>query len=118
ATISTAESVDLIRRAKAKGVKVTCDVAAHHLVMTDELVAGFDSNYKVSPPLRTPKDKKALLKGIKDGTIDAIVSQHTPHEIEFKNVELQIAAEGIIGLQTVLPLALEAGLTAEQLVDK
>ncbi|WP_353128118.1 dihydroorotase [Parapedobacter pyrenivorans] len=117
-TISTAESVDLIRKAKAKGVKVTCDVAAHHLVMTDELVAGFDSNYKVSPPLRTPNDRKALLKGLKDGTIDAVVSQHTPHEIEFKNVEYQIAAEGIIALQTVLPFVLEAGLTTDQLIEK
>lgn len=117
-TISTAESVDLIRKAKAKGIEVTCDVAAHHLIMTDELVAGFDSNYKVSPPLRTPKDRKAIHKGLKDGTIDAIVSQHTPHEIEFKNVEYQIAAEGIIALQTVLPLALEAGLTTAQLIDK
>ncbi|WP_262246921.1 dihydroorotase [Parapedobacter soli] len=117
-TISTAESVDLIRRAKSKGLPVTCEVAVHHLVMTDELVAGFDSNYKVSPPLRTAKDQKALLKGIKDGTVDAIVSQHTPHEIEHKEVEYQIAAEGIIGLQTVLPLALSAGLTVEQLVDK
>src|SRR5690606_29342542 len=59
-----------------------------------------------------------LLKGIKDGTIDAIVSQHTPHEIEYKEVEYQIAADGIIGLQTVLPLVLQAGLTVEQLVDK
>ncbi len=117
-TISTAESVELIRRAKAKGVQVTCEVAAHHLVMTDELVVGFESNYKVSPPLRTAEDRKALRKGVKDGTIDAIVSQHTPHEIEFKEVEYQIAAEGIIGLQTVLPLVLQAGLTVDQLVDK
>lgn len=118
ATISTAGSVDLIRRAKAKGIPVTCEVAAHHLVMTDELVVGFDSNYKVSPPLRTAADRKALLKGLKDGTIDAIVSQHTPHEIEYKEVEYHIAAEGIIGLQTVLPLVIQAGLTVEQLVDK
>lgn len=117
-TISTAESVDLIRRAKARGVRVTCEVAAHHLVMTDELVVGFDSNYKVSPPLRTSTDRKALLKGIKDGTVDAIVSQHTPHEVEYKEVEYQIAADGIIGLQTVLPLVLQAGLTVEQLIDK
>lgn len=117
-TISTAESVDLIRRAKAKGVQVTCEVAAHHLVMTDELVAGFDSNYKVSPPLRTSTDRKALLKAVKDGTVDAIVSQHTPHEVEYKEVEYQIAADGIIGLQTVLPLVLRAGLTVEQLIDK
>ena len=117
-TISTAESVALIRRAKAKGIKVTCDVAAHHLVLTDDLIVGFDSNYKVSPPLRTKADVKALLKGLKDGDIDAIVSQHTPHEIEFKNVEYEIAANGVIGLQTVLPLALEAGLTVDQLVEK
>ncbi|MFC3196239.1 dihydroorotase family protein [Parapedobacter deserti] len=117
-TISTAESVALIRKAKAKGISVTCDVAAHHLVMTDDLVAGFDSNYKMSPPLRTITDVKALRKGLKDGTIDAIVSQHTPHEVEVKQVEYQIAAEGIIGLQTVLPLVLQAGLTVEQLVDK
>ncbi|MGK6353258.1 dihydroorotase [Parapedobacter sp. DT-150] len=117
-TISTAESVELIRRAKTKGIRVTCDVAAHHLVMTDELIAGFDSNYKMSPPLRTKVDVKALRKGLKDGTIDAIVSQHTPHEIEFKNVEYQIAADGIIGLQTVLPLVLQAGLPVELFVDK
>ena len=118
ATISTAGSVDLIRKAKAKGIPVTCEVAAHHLVMTDELVAGFDSNYKVSPPLRTAADRKALIKGLKDGTIDAIVSQHTPHEVEHKEVEYQIAAEGIVGLQTVLPMAIQAGLTVDQLVDK
>ncbi len=117
-TISTAESVGLIRSAKARGIQVTCDVAAHHLVMTDDLIVGFDSNYKVSPPLRTQADVKALRKGVKDGTIDAIVSQHTPHEIEYKNVEYQIAADGIIGLQTLLPLVLDAGLTIDQLVDK
>lgn len=117
-TISTAESVELIRKAKAKGMKVTCDVAAHHLVMTDDLIAGFDSNYKVSPPLRTQVDVYALRNGLKDGTIDAIVSQHTPHEVEYKNVEYQIAADGIIGLQTLLPLTLEAGLTVDELVDK
>ncbi|MBK1439283.1 dihydroorotase [Parapedobacter sp. ISTM3] len=117
-TISTAESVNLIRNAKASGIRVTCDVAAHHLIMTDELVVGFDSNYKVNPPLRTDTDVMALRKGLEDGTIDAIVSQHTPHEVEFKQVEFQVAAEGIIGLQTVLPLALEAGLSVDLIVDK
>src|SRR5690606_25832181 len=90
-TVSTAESLELIKRAKAKGLKVTCDVAAHHLLFSDEDLKGFDSNYKVSPPLRTKRDSKALLKGIRDGVVDAIVSQHTPHEIEFKNVEFHIA---------------------------
>jgi len=117
-TISTAESVELIRRAKARGIRVSCDVAAHHLVMTDDMVAQFDSNYKVSPPLRSKDDVKALRRGLKDGTIDAIVSQHTPLEVEAKQVEYQIAADGIIGLQTVLPLVLQAGLTVHQLVDK
>src|SRR5690606_22317780 len=84
----------------------------------DDLIVGFDSNYKVSPPLRTAEDREALLNGIKDGTIDAIVSQHTPHEVEYKEVEYQIAADGIIGLQTVLPLVIQAGLTVGQLVDK
>src|SRR5690606_16526525 len=97
---------------------VTCDVAAHHLVFTDDLVASFDSNYKVSPPLRTQEDVGALLEGLNDGTIDAIVSQHTPHEVEYKNVEYEIAANGIIGIQTVLPLALKAGLSPFQVVDK
>jgi dihydroorotase len=117
-TISTEEGVDLIKKAKAKGLKVTCDVAAHNLVFTDEDVKGFDSNYKVSPPLRTKKDVKALIKGLKDGVIDAVVSQHTPQEIEFKQVEFQIAKNGIIAAQTVLPLLLKAGLTVETIVEK
>lgn len=117
-TISAAQSVELIRRAKKNGVRVTCDVAAHHLVLTDDLIAGFDSNYKVAPPLRTQTDVDALRMGLKDGTIDAVVSQHTPHEIEFKNVEYEIAANGMIGLQTVLPLVLKAGLDPNQLVEK
>lgn len=117
-TISTARSIDLIRNAKKAGVKVTCDVAAHHLVFTDDELEGFDSHYKVKPPLRTKADQKALIAGLKDGTVDAIVSQHTPHEIEFKNVEFEIAAFGIIGLQTVLPLTLKAGLSPELILDK
>lgn len=117
-TISTAESVELIKKAKAKGLKVTCDVAAHNLVFTDEDVVGFDSNYKVSPPLRAKKDVKALLKGLKDGIIDAVVSQHTPQEVEFKNVEFHIAKNGITGLQTAFPLLLKAGLDEEQIVEK
>ncbi len=117
-TISTANSVDLIRKAKKSGIKVTCDVAAHALVLTEDQLEGFDSNYKVKPPLRTKADQKALIAGLKDGTIDAIVSQHTPHEIEFKNVEFEIASYGITGLQTVLPLALKAGLSLELVVEK
>lgn len=117
-TISTAKSLDLIRQARKKGIQVTCDVAAHHLVFTDEILSGFDSNYKVKPPLRNKSDVKALLAGLKDGSIDAIVSQHTPQEIEFKNVEFEIAYNGIIGLQTLLPMALKAGLAPELIVEK
>lgn len=117
-TISTAHAVDLIADAKKKGIKVTCDVAAHHLVLTDDAVAGFDSNYKVKPPLRTSKDVDALLKGLKEGVIDAVVSQHQPQEIEFKEVEFEIAKYGIIGLQTVLPLLIKAGLTTDEIIQK
>ena len=117
-TITTAKSVELIRQAKRKGLKVTCDVAIHHLIFTDEVLSGFDSNYKVRPPLRTGADAKALLAGLKDGTIDAIVTQHTPLESEYKNVEFEIAYNGIIGLQTALPMALKAGLSPELLVEK
>jgi dihydroorotase len=117
-TISTTRSVELVREAKRKGLEVTCDVAAHHLVLTDEALMGFDSLYKVKPPLRTRDDVNALLKGLKDGTIDAIVSQHTPHEVEFKDVEFEVAEFGIIGLQTAFALALQAGLDLELIIQK
>ncbi|WEA01971.1 dihydroorotase [Mucilaginibacter sp. SJ] len=117
-TISTARSVELIREAKRKGIEVTCDVAAHHLVLTDEALLGFDSLYKVKPPLRTADDVAALVKGLKDGTIDAIVSQHTPHEIEFKDVEFEVAEYGMVGLQTAFALALKAGLPVELIIEK
>jgi len=117
-TISTTRSVELIREAKRKGLEVTCDVAAHHLVLTDEALIGFDSLYKVKPPLRTQDDVEALLNGLIDGTIDAIVTQHTPHEVEFKNVEFEVAEYGIIGLQTALSLVLKAGLDINLIVQK
>lgn len=117
-TVSTRQSVNLIRQAKQKGLKVTCDTAAHHLVLTHDALLGFDSQYKVKPPLRTQDDVDALIEGINDDTIDAIVSQHTPHEVEFKAVEFEVAEFGIIGLQTALSLALKAGLAAETIVKK
>jgi len=117
-TISTTRSVELIREAKRKGLEVTCDVAAHHLVLTDETLTGFDSLYKLKPPLRTRDDVEALINGVIDGTIDAIVSQHTPHEVEFKDVEFEVAEFGIIGLQTALSLALKAGLNVDMIVQK
>ncbi len=117
-TISTKQAVDQIRKAKAKGLKITCDVAAHHLLLTDEVLMGFDSLYKVKPPLRTQEDVNALLEGLRDGTIDAIVSQHTPHETEFKQVEFEVAEFGMIGLQTAFSLAVQAGLDLDLIVEK
>jgi dihydroorotase len=117
-TISTTRSVELIRDAKKKGLKVTCDVAAHHLLLTDEALAGFDSQYKVKPPLRTQSDVDALIAGLKDGTIDAIVSQHTPHEVEFKDVEFEVAEYGNIALQTAFSTVLKAGLGLDLIVQK
>jgi dihydroorotase len=116
--ISTAGSVALIKKAKRDGLKISCDVAAHHLVFIEDRLNDFDSNYKVKPPLRGKNDLKALISGLKDGTIDAISSQHRPYEIEFKDVEFEIAAFGIVALQTVLPLVLKAGLSAELIAEK
>jgi dihydroorotase len=117
-TVSTAGAVALIKKAKRDGIQVSCDVAAHHLVFTEELLNDFDSNYKVKPPLRAKADIKALLSGLREGTIDAVTSQHRPHEIEHKDVEFEIAAYGILGLQTALPLLLRAGLDPQQIAQK
>ncbi|NNT72872.1 dihydroorotase [Flavobacterium sp. IMCC34852] len=110
-TISTAKSVALIKEAKAKGLKVTCSVAVHHLVLTDEKLDGFDTRYKVSPPLRTEADRQALIAGILDNTIDCITTDHNPMDIEHKKMEFDLAKSGTIGLEsafgallTVLPL--------------
>ena len=102
--ISTSDSVRLIRKAKKENLKVTCDVAAHQLVLNDSMLKDFDSNFKVNPPLREEKDIKALRKGLEDGTIDVVVSSHTPQDEESKKTEFDIAEFGMIGLQTVFPL--------------
>jgi len=98
--ISTKESVELIRKAKAEGLAVTADVYLHNLVYNEKEVLGFDSAFKVMPPLRSEDDRLALIQGIKDGTIDCICSDHTPEDIENKEVEFDHAAFGMIGLQT------------------
>lgn len=110
-TISTAKSVSLIKEAKAKGLNVTCSVAVHHLVLTDEVLNEFDTRYKVTPPLRTNEDRKALINGILDNTIDCITSDHNPIDIEHKKMEFDLAKNGTIGLEsafgalaTVLPI--------------
>lgn len=99
-TISTAKSVKLIKEAKKKGLKISCSVSAHHLVLTDDELLDFDSFYKVSPPLRSLKDTKALIKGVKDETIDMITSDHNPIDIENKKVEFENALYGTIGLES------------------
>ena len=106
AHISTAGSVELVRRAKAEGINVTCEVTPHHLVLTDEAVTSFDTNTKMNPPLRTVADVEALHQGLADGTIDAIASDHAPHSIEEKDVEFAAAPFGIIGLETLLGIVL------------
>lgn len=100
-TISTAKAVQLIREAKKKGLDVTCSVTAHHIFLTDDEIKSFDTNFKVRPPLRSFQDTKALLKGIKDGTIDMIVSDHNPIDIENKNVEFENGAYGTVGMESL-----------------
>ncbi|MEB8329234.1 dihydroorotase [Flavobacteriaceae bacterium KMM 6897] len=99
-TISTAGSVKLIAEAKKKGLDVSCSVAIHNLIFTDENLVEFDTHYKTMPPLRTKNDVKALLKGLKDSTIDSVTSDHIPMDIELKRVEFDNAASGSIGLES------------------
>ncbi|CAL2104524.1 Dihydroorotase [Tenacibaculum sp. 190130A14a] len=114
-TISTKKSVELIRQAKAKGLDVSCSTAVHNLVLNDEELFGFDANTKVSPPLRTQTDTKALIEGIKDGTIDIITSDHNPIDVEYKKVEFAIAKNGTIGLESAYT-ALNTILDTETIV--
>ena len=122
AHISSGESVELVRRAKAQGLPVTCEVAPHHFTLTDESVRGYDTNTKMSPPLRTQSDIDAIKAGLKDGTIDIIATDHAPHDLVDKQVDYHSACFGIVGLETALPLSLrlveEKILTLPQLVAK
>ena len=99
-TISTAKSVELIKAAKKKKLNVTCSVAIHNLMFTDENLTSFDTNFKVSPPLRSQNDIEALITGLKEGTIDMITSDHNPLDIELKKIEFDYATEGTIGLES------------------
>jgi len=107
AHISSKDSVDLVRQAKSRGLSVTCEVAPHHFTLTDEAVRGYDTNTKMSPPLRTIDDVEAIKEGLRDGTIDIIATDHAPHDIADKQVEYQNACFGIVGLETALPLSLK-----------
>jgi dihydroorotase len=106
AHVSTRGSVELIRRAKAQGVRVTCEATPHHLVLTEEAVMNYNTNAKVNPPLRTNEDVRALLEGLIDGTVDVIATDHAPHSLDEKDVEFDGAAFGISGLETALGLVL------------
>jgi len=106
AHVSTAGAVELIRRAKVKGVSVTAEVTPHHFSLTDEEVTSFDTNTKVNPPLRSEVHRQALIEGLKDGTIDVIASDHAPHNWKEKDVEYASAANGIVGLETAVSLTL------------
>ncbi|MGB4459841.1 MAG: dihydroorotase [Bacillota bacterium] len=109
AHVSTKGSVELIRQAKAKGIRVTCEVTPHHLILTDETVleSGYDTNTKVNPPLRTQEDVAALRQALADGTIDAIATDHAPHHFDEKWVEFDYAEFGISGLETAVSLIID-----------
>ena len=122
AHVSTKGSVRIIREAKSRGVRVTCETAPHYFTLTDDAVRGYDTNAKMNPPLREADDVAAIKEGLKDGTIDCIATDHAPHHLDEKDVEFDVAMNGIIGLETSLPLSLklvENGvLTLNQLIEK
>jgi dihydroorotase len=120
--ISSARSVELIREAKTRGVKISAEACPHHFTLTDEGVKTYDTNFKMNPPLRTDRDRQALLDGLADGTIEIIASDHAPHCNYEKEVEFDVAPFGIIGLETELALSLELVrkkvLTLPALIEK
>lgn len=120
--ISTRESVEAIRQAKKRGVKVTCETAPHYFTLTDETVKDLDTNFKMNPPLRSEEDRQAVVCGLVDGTIDLIASDHAPHSKKEKDVEFDRAPFGIVGLETSVSLSLklfhDGVLTLEDIVNK
>lgn len=120
--ISTKESVEAIRQAKKRGVKVTCETAPHYFTLTDKDVKDYNTNFKMNPPLRSEEDRQAVIQGLVDGTIDLIASDHAPHSVVEKDVEFDRAAFGIVGLETSLSLSLklvhDGFLTMAELINK
>jgi dihydroorotase len=121
--ISTAGTVELVRRAKSDGIRITAEATPHHFTLTDAALEGYDPNAKVNPPLRTDNDRDAVIQGLKDGTIDAIATDHAPHADHEKDQELSFAPPGMIGLETALALTLtelvEPGhLTLQQAIER
>lgn len=105
--ISSLQSVALIRRAKGRGVPVTAEATPHHFAFTDEALTGYDTNFKMNPPLRTEEDRKAVIAGLRDGTLDCIATDHAPHTANEKDREFDFAPNGVIGLETALAVSLE-----------
>jgi dihydroorotase len=121
AHVSTEGAVRIIRDAKARGVRVTCETAPHYFTLTDDAVRGYTTNAKMNPPLREAADVAAIKEGLRDGTIDCIATDHAPHHLDEKDLEFNEAMNGIIGLETSLPLSLklvaDGGLTLQQMVE-
>ena len=113
--VSTSVSIDLIRRARERGVAVSCDVTPHHLALTDDSLKTFDPNFKVDPPLRPQGHVNAMIEGLKDGTIDVISADHQPWAVEKKTCELDYAPFGIVGLETLLPICIQTLIEPEHL---
>ena len=123
AHISTKKSVEMVREAKKAGINITAEVTPHHFTLTDDAIKTYDTNAKMNPPLREKKDVEEIIKGLKDGTIDCIASDHAPHSDEEKEVEFEYAPNGIIGLETQVGLALtelfhKKVLTIEEIIYK
>ncbi|MGN0822834.1 MAG: dihydroorotase [Candidatus Gallimonas sp.] len=121
--VSTYSGIELIRSAKSRGVKVTAESCPHYFTLTDEAIAGFDTNTKVNPPIREERDRAAVVEGLRDGTIDCIVTDHAPHHADDKNVEYNLAAFGISGIETSFALSytqlVKGGvLTLPELADR
>lgn len=121
--ISTVESVRLVREAKQRGARVTAEVCPHHLLLCDEDIPALDANYKMNPPLRSRRDRDALIEGLKDGTIDMIVTDHAPHTTEEKQRGMELAPFGIVGLETAFPLlytklVLTGAFTLQEIVER
>jgi dihydroorotase len=114
--VSTAGSVEVIRWAKSRGIRVTAEVTPHHLLLTEDLVRGYDARYKVNPPLRTREDVEALRAALADGTIDIVATDHAPHPVEAKDTEWDAAANGMVGLESALSVV-HAAMVADERLD-
>ncbi len=120
--VSTKGGIRMIRDAKKRGVKVTCETCPHYFTLTEAYCENYDSNYKMNPPLRTEEDRLAIIEGIKDGTVDAIVTDHAPHHEDEKNVEFSLANNGIVGFETAFALGYtylvrEGHITIDRLIE-